>query len=452
MAFDLKTNNLSGLAIITEPDSALRATPENFVNLYDYAQQFQPELIPEMMFANGKGSILGFIRATTMGKEGTFESDSIQHSEINRLHNTLTATATGNVFTCTKAHQLRVKDVVKISDGSREYQAIVSAITSPLVFTALSDGAAFTFSASSVTVLCDFSNRHAKGDSAFDKGKKWSPKIYKNYPHIVKEYYEVSDSDLAHKTWIETPEGPKWFNLEMERNSTLFDNKAELTAVLHNRALDNAPSTLAGFTQGMKGVVQQVEERGNISNDYITTTVGLSNLALRAKRQGTCREFTVYSNHMQMRYFRELAAGVNASFLNGSNYGAFNNSTEMALSLNFVSIFIDGVTFHFTSWALLDDPTLLDANGFDATSLAYLMVPTGTMNVTEEGNVVARPYLTMRYRSNNITNRRRQVKFFGVLGQQVREDKSSVEILSEMTNQVVGANSYFVGRKGLFYA
>ncbi len=80
------------------------------------------------------------------------------------------------------------------------------------------------------------------------------------------------------------------------------------------------------------------------------------------------------------------------------------------------------------------------------------MVPSGMMNVSEDGNVVSRPYLTMRYRSNNVTNRRRQVKFWGVLGQQVREDRSSVELLTEMTNQVVGANSYFVGRKGVFYS
>ena len=57
MAFDLKPNNLSGLSIITDTNSDLRATPENFVNLYDYAQQYQPELIPVLMFANGKGSI-----------------------------------------------------------------------------------------------------------------------------------------------------------------------------------------------------------------------------------------------------------------------------------------------------------------------------------------------------------------------------------------------------------
>jgi hypothetical protein len=450
MAFDLKENNLTGLAVITTPDSSWRTTPENFISLYDYAQQYQPELIPDLMYANGKGSILGFIRATSMGKEGTFEADMIQHSEMGRLENTFEANATGNVFTATTPHQLREKEVVKISDGITEYQGIVNVISSATVFTVLSDKAAFTFAGDDVQVI-RVSNRHLKGADAYDQGKKWDPTIYKNYAHIIKDHYTVSDSDLVSKTWIQTPNGPRWYNTEMERFYTQFDNLTELTLVLHERALDNAPSTLAGHAQGTHGVVEQVEKRGNISNEYIATPANLSDMALRAKRQGPCREFTVYCDHAQMAAFRTLSASVNSAFLNGSHYGAFNNNKDMALNLDFVSILIDGVQFHFTSWALLDDPTLLASANFDTTSLAYLMVPTGLTSAMENGKVNSKPYLTVRYRSNNITNRKRQAKFWGVLGQQVKEDKSGVDLLSEVTNQVIGANSFFVGRKGIFY-
>jgi hypothetical protein len=450
MAFDLKENNLSGLSVITNPDSSWRTTPENFISLYDYSQKYQPELIPELMYANGKGSILGFIRATTAGKEGTFEADVIQHSEMGRLEHTFEASATGNVFTATVPHQLKTKEVIKISNGIKEFQGIVSVVTSPTVFTALSDGAAFTFAGDDVQVIRT-SNRHLKGGDAYDEGKKWDPKVHKNYAHIIKDHYSISDSDLVTKTWIETPNGPRWYNTEMERFYTQFDNLTELTLVTHERAKDLAPSTVAGFAQGMKGVVQQVEERGNISNEYITTIDNLADLALRAKQQGNCREFTVYCDHAQIVKFQKLAGGVNASFVNGSHFGAFNNSKEMALNLDFVSIFYAGVQFHFTSWALLDDPTLLASTNFDTTSLAYLMVPSGMMNVMEQGNVVAKPYLTVRYRSNNVTNRNRQAKFWGVLGNQVKEDKSGVDLLSEVTNQLVGANNYFVGRKAVFY-
>jgi hypothetical protein len=51
---------------------------------------------------------------------------------------------------------------------------------------------------------------------------------------------------------------------------TLF-NKAELTAMLAiNRVVMTSASATAGSPLGMKGV-QQIEERGNISNDYIQT-------------------------------------------------------------------------------------------------------------------------------------------------------------------------------------
>jgi hypothetical protein len=78
----------------------------------------------------------------------------------------------------------------------------------------------------------------------------------------------------------------------------------------------------------MKGVVQQMK-RGNISNDYITTVQDLSDMALRIKQQGSCRELTLWCDHTQMAKFRVLCASVNASFINGANYGMFNNSMDM---------------------------------------------------------------------------------------------------------------------------
>lgn len=454
MAFDLKENNGSGVAIITDNLSSLRALPENFVSSFDYASQYMPELVKEIQYANGRGSILGFMRAVTNGKESTFESDYVQHSEVNRLHKILTGvSATGNVFTCTEAHGLRVKDVVRISDGTLEYQGIVSAIGSPTAFTALSDGAAFTFSSTAVTVQADFSSRFLKGDEAFTEGKKQSMETYKFYPQIVQEYYEISDSDLAQKTWIQTDSGEKWWNYEMDRTYTLFDNKVELTALFHKRAADNAPSTLAGNPQGLNGVIPTIENRGNVSNDFITTQNDLSTLAKRIKRQGvSCREYTVWCGHDQMAKIRELCAGLNASFVNGSHYGAFNNDKDMALKLDFQSVFIDGVQFHFASWALLDDPTLMAAELFDTTSIAYVMVPTGNTNVMENGATASKPYINLRYRTNGTVNRKRQLKAFGVLGTPVTRDASHIQLLSELTVDMAGVNAYFVGRKTEFYS
>lgn len=455
MSFDLKDFNGSGVAVITDNLSSLRALPENFVSSFDYTSQFTPELVPQLVFANGKGSILGFMRAVTNGKEDTFESDYVQHSEVNRLHKILEGvSATGNVFTTagSEPHGLRVKDVVRISDGTDEYQGIVSVVNSASQFTVLSDGASFTFSSTEVTVQADFSNRFQKGDDAFTQGKKYDQNVYKFYPQIVQEFYNISDSDLAQKTWIDTPAGPMWWNYEMDRQYTLFDNKVELTATFHKRAGDAADSTSAGYAQGLNGVVPTIESRGNISNDYIQTEEDLSTIAKRVKRQGTsCREYTMWCGHDQMARIRRLCAGLNSAFINGSHYGAFNNSKDMALSLDFVSVYIDGVQFHFTNWALLDDPTLMAADKFDTTSIAYLMVPTGNTDVMMNGAMESKPYINMRYRVNGTVNRKRQLKAFGILGTPVTADRSHIQLLSELTVDMAGVNAYFVGRKTEFY-
>lgn len=445
MAFDLRTNNLAGVSVIDQPGGVI-ATQENFIDVYSYAQQYQPELVPQLHYANGLGKIMEFMKFASV--EDTYASDQIQHMETNRLHNILKNVAVvGSTFTSPTAHNLRVDDVVYISDGVIEAQAIVASITSTTIFVVQYDDATPSF-AGTVDVSADFSSRFNKGTNPFATGKNWNPTRYYNYTHIIKETYDVSESNMAHQNWVMTPNGPRWFNFEMERTGTLFDNKVELTMILHRRATDASASAVAGKPQGMKGVVQQVEERGNLINDYIQSVDDLSDIALRAKQQGNCREFTVWADHKQMAFFRVLCAGVNASFVNGANYGIFQNRKDMAIMLDFSSILVDGVTFHFTPWRLLDDPTLLGSSKFLLTAPAFIIIPTGMANVYEDGNAKSRPYLSARYRKDGDVNRKRKVQIFGLGGTPQKEDKMTANFLSEMTNQVVGANCYFVGRRG----
>lgn len=441
MAFELLNNNLSGFALIDQP-GGVNATADNFIDPYTYAQQYQPELIPKLHMANGLGKITGFIRLT--GSESTYASDQIQHAEENRLHNIAKeVTVAGTTFTSPTPHNVRVNQTIKISDGITEAQATVTAVTSATVFEATNDsGDPFNF-AGDVDIMVDFSNSWGKGTENFTTTRRWSPTIYNNYTHIIKELYEVSGSDTVHNSWVQTDQGPMWFNHEMFRTSTLFDNLVEITHIFHERKA-------SGAARGMHGVIPQVETRGNIGNDYITDIEDLSDIALRAKQQGTCREFTCWSDHNQMAHFRRMLASVNSGLVNGEQgkyYGVFNNDRDMALKLDFTSVHIDGVTFHFTPWAILEDPTLMGNALFKNTSIATLIIPTGTTFANEEGNTVSKPYLTIRYRS---AKRKRQVKIFGPNGTAQIKDTQTVHYLSEMTNQVIGANNFFVVRRGQF--
>ncbi len=451
MAFELLSSNLLGNAIIDQPAGVI-ASSENFIDPYTYAQQYQPELIPELHLRNGKGSIIGFTRIT--GSTDTYASDEIRHMEEGRLHNILKGvTVAGNNFTSPTPHNLRIKDRIKISDGLVERQATVSSITSPTVFVALNDGNGAFGLTGSVDIIADFTSTFEKGDDQFEDGKNWNPVPYVNFSHILKETYSVSKSNMVHKSWVMTPQGEKWFNHEMERTGTMFENKEELTHIFHTRATAASASATAGFIPGVKGVVQQVEERGNVGNQYIESLDGLSAIARRAKQQGTCRAFTVWADHTQMKFFREMMSGLNAGYVGGANYGIFQNSKDMALMLDFTSVLVDGVSFHFTPWTVLEDPTMMGSSKFLQTNLACLIVPAGEKYVTENGNTVSRAYLTLRHRSDGQVNRNKEVTIYGMgTPHPQRKDKMTVDYLSEITNQLVGANEFTVVRRNVTYA
>ncbi len=442
MPFDLRENNLSGLSVITQPANVV-AGPDNFIDLYTYAQQYMPELIPQLHMANGLGKITGFLQIC--GHESTYQSDKIEHMEEGRLHNTITDVAVvGTTFTSPIEHNLKVGDTVKVSDGDIERQATVTAITDEFIFEATNDaGGAFGFGGV-VDVICDFSNSYEKGSADAVGSKRWNPNPYYNFTHILKQNYNVSVSDMAHKSWVQTPDGPRWFNHEIERTSTMFDNMVELTQIFHERKT-------TGNARGVIGVLPQIETRGNVGNEYIDDIEALSAVAFRAKQQGGCREFHIFHNHQQGAELRKMMSGVNAHYATGANYGSFDNSMDMALMLGFKSVYIDGCTFHFTPWSLLDDPSLLGAEKFRASGLACLIIPSGTKYAQENGNTVSKPYLSTRYRQGSGVNFKKEIKLFGPGGTAHKFDIQTTHFKSEFLNQVIGANEFHAVRTGAGY-
>ena len=447
----VKDNNLTGLAVITDVNQIPRQTPENFADIFTYAEINQPELIPELVYQYGKGSILGFMRATQSGKKKTYESDYIQHSEIGRLHKNFTGvTIAGDDFTFPSAHGLEAGRVVRFFTANVEYQGIVTAKVSDTVATILSDDAAWPVGP--VNVAVDFSSRFPKGSDGFSQGTKHGVDIRKNYSHIFRHYQDTTNSDMGQAIWIKTANGPQWWSTEFARESAKFDNITELTAIFHKRATDASASAVAGNEQGMYGVKQIVTERGNIFADLITTTAELSNIAFRLKQQGSCRELNMWCNHQQMAAFRVLAAGVNSAFLNGAHYGSFKNSKEMALNLDFVNIKIDGVQFNFVSWGALDSPEHVNITGSNSGGLSFLGVPCGKTAVTMNGDSKNVSYMDMLFRKTSKGVREKKTKFFGDLGTQIKADKSYVDWTSEGTVLLAAANNFFVGSEDQYDA
>lgn len=432
--------------VATSPSGALQSS-YNYMSQYDYTKVYEPDKVMQLHPRYGNGLITGFCAIT--GREDNYASDVLLHQEQGRLHQiTKDATLVTDTFTCSEAHNLRVGETIMISDGTVEAQGDVTAINSATEFVAVnrSNVGIFPFAgaATGATVsLFAFSSDFAKGTSGFNTGKTWKPDFYKNYTHTMKEYFDVAESDMAHASWVKTPQGDFWYTYDLERTRIQMQNKVELTQIFNERAVSGSDAELAG-KGGMNGVVPTIRTRGNVGNGYIETLGEMDQICYQLKQQGAGNVYTIWADQIQIRKLTQMLAGANSPYAGGANYGLFQNNKDMALHLDFTSFVLNGITFHITPWKLLDDPTLLGGDKFIQTSIACMFVPGGDKMIVENGASVAKPYISMRHRVAGGVNRKMKTKIFGLFGTETREDKMQVEYICEQSNQVVGANEFLV--------
>ncbi|TSE11277.1 hypothetical protein [Aquimarina algiphila] len=433
--------------VVTSPSGVLR-TSFNYISQYDYATQYEPNKVLGLHPRYGNGLITGFCKI--VGAEKAYNSDVVLHGEQSRLMNFLTdVTVAGSTFTTSggAASNIRVNDAILISDGTTEAQGVVTAVNSTSEFVVANrEAGAFSFTGN--VNISIFSSEWGKGTAGFTQGYTYDPDIYTNYTHIIKEFYDVAESDMAHATWLSTPEGQDmWYSYELERNRIKFQNKQELTHIFSKRAESGSAADTAGLG-GMNGIVPIVEERGNVGNDYIRTLDEIDAYTKRIRRQGDATSYTGWCDQDQRILMSNILGAVNRYADTGANYGVFNNSKDLAIHLDFESFSRNGISFHLTDWKLLNDPTVMGGANFLQTNVAALFVPAGEREVTNEtGSKEAAPYICIRYRQQGDVNRQIRTKIFGLPGTEIREDKMEVQYISEQTNQVVGANEFIVVKR-----
>lgn len=435
--------------IATDPGVAISpsgqlASSANYMTAFDYSNQYDPDTFVEMYPQYGNGKLTSF--CDFMGMEIPFASDKVIWTEQGRLHRFVEgATVTTDSFDCgSNEHNVRVGDTIWISDGTKQLQADVYEITSKTVFKAHNRSTTGAFDFTGTVNLFVSSNEFAKKTDNFKEGHEWEPEVKENYPHIIKEFYSKAKSDLAQITWVTTPQGKDvWYQYEWERSRILFENKVEMTNVFNRRAVSGSAAANAGKA-GMNGVVPQLEDGGNVGNGYIEELTDLDDWTKRLRKQGKTNVFTCWNDQTQNIAYNNLLGGINANYSSGANYGMFDNSPELALHLDFHSVTRNGYSFHFTRLDALDDPTLFGGDKFLDTGVGSLMVPGSETFVVEEGETVARPYLAVRKRKSANIDRSLEVKVLGMPQHPIENDSIEVHFLTEMTNQVIGANEWAV--------
>ena len=129
---------------------------------------------------------------------------------------------------------------------------------------------------------------------------------------------------------------------------------------------------------GSEGYISAVEDRGIVISGANANPMDsfseFDDLILELDKQGAPAEYAMYLNRKQDLAIDDmLASGIATGVTAGlpGQFGAFQNSPDMAVKLGFKSFTRGGYTFHKHDWKLLNDPTLLGATNF----LQGAMVP-----------------------------------------------------------------------------
>jgi hypothetical protein len=195
-----------------------------------------------------------------------------------------------------------------------------------------------------------------------------------------------------------------------------FMNEREMM-LLYSEANDGSSVTVGtGSIVPSEGYFEAVEKRGiTIAGDFAGFTGDFDNLILELDKEGAPNEYAMYlDRNKSLKVDDMLSKGPTGGTITAglaSQFGAFNNSEDLAVSLGFKSFTRGGYTFHKHDWKLLNDPTLGGIGGPNGA-----MIPMS--QVADANTGIKSPALEMNYKSAGNYSREMEhwVEGGGVLG------------------------------------
>jgi hypothetical protein len=235
---------------------------------------------------------------------------------------------------------------------------------------------------------------------------------------IVKGRYEVNGSQATNIGWIDIGGGDfRWFMYEEANARKRFEDQRELT-MLFGEKHDGGQATGADLA-GTEGYFAALEDRGiqvsNANANPLDSFAEFDDIIIELDRQGAPAEYAMYVNRKQDLAIDDmLASGISTGVSAGlpGQFGAFQNSPDMAVQLGFKSFTRGGYTFHKHDWRLLNDPTLAGAG------VAFQGVMCPMSQVADPRTGSKAPALAMYYKEANGYSREMEhwVTGGGVLG------------------------------------
>ena len=465
----------------------------------DWAQQYLPDLMEKEAEVFGPRTISGFL--SQVGAEEAMTSDQVVWSEQSRLHLSYTATVdadgdtngtlaitadidgdttVGN--TSSRTHGIRVNDIVLIAQSGVVVKALVvetpdSNVVSvePYATAALS-----TLSDAAATVLV-IGSEFGKGASYADEtgtfksdsrgANEPSFKSFTNKPIIMKDYYEVSGSDVSRIGWVEvTSEGGQsgymWYLKAEADTRARFNDHLEMTML---EAEKTAAASIIGFGAnsqvrgaadagangaGTEGLFAAIESRGNLTSGVTginpaTDLAEFDAILAEFDSQGAIEENMMFVNRSTSLAIDDMLAAMNSNGSGGTSYGVFDNSEDMALNLGFSGFRRGSYDFYKSDFRYLNDKATrgsINANNA-ANAIRGVVIPAGTSSVYDQmlGKNMKRPFLHVRYRASQTDNRKMKTWVTGSVGAASSSlDAMEVHMLSERCLVTQGANNFML--------
>jgi len=500
----------AGDSLNSTPSHVQKALSSNYLDLNGsggWAQQYLPDLMEKEAEVFGPRTISGFL--SQVGAEESMTADQVIWSEQGRLHlsykgkivsgdtndgaNAGTGVTTmitieedmdGNAKTTD--HGIRVNDTVIVANAAGVHKCLVvtaAAATATIDVAPYGDGSASGLIADSTGALsCTilvYGSEYGKGVSYMTGGaattqqdsrgaNEPSFKTFSNKPIILKDYYEVSGSDVSKIGWVEVASengasGYMWYLKAEADTRARFNDYLEMSML--ESELNTADSLVDGShiidgsvagagNVGTEGLFAAIEERGNVTSG-ITGVNAATDLAefdailAEFDKQGAIEENMMFVNRATSLAMDDMLASMNSYGAGGTSYGVFNNSEDMALNLGFSGFRRGSYDFYKSDFRYLND--LATRGGINAANAANairgVIVPAGTSTVYDQmlGKNLKRPFLHVRYRASQTDDRKLKTWTTGSVGAATSAlDAMQIHMLSERCLVTQGANNFML--------
>ena len=477
-----------------------------------WGQQYVPDLMEKEAEVFGPRTISGFL--SKVGAEEAMQDDQVIWSEQGRLHlsylcdidgggdNTPTVTIQSDIdgnnygeTGITTTHGVKMSDTVVISNANGVYKGIVTGLAdgdgtagmSADVTIAIYDGSTVAnLTTNKGTTLMVYGSEYAKGVAYYTaagaaaaetrKAVEPSFKTFSNKPIIIRDYYEVSGSDVSKIGWVEITgedgqNGYLWYLKAEGDTRARFNDYLEMAMLegeladhnSHNfgaggsgagNGVDDWLGATAGDTVGTEGMFAAIEDRGNVTSgvtgvNAATDLAEFDAILAEFDKQGAIEEYMMFVNRATSLAVDDMLASMNSYGAGGTSYGVFDNDEDMALNLGFSGFRRGSYDFYKSDFRYLNDKAtrggINDTAGSNA--IRGVMVPAGTSTVYDQsmGKNLKRPFLHVRYRASQTDNRKMKTWTTGSVGAATSAlDAMQLHFLSERCLVTQGANNFML--------